>query len=328
MAEEMIEGNTPHIGTELNDAANFWGKELALENGEELPEEDNQLEPESESEEEVELEEADSEEVQEEEYEELAEDAEEEPEENLYEVKSDGESKQVTLQELKDNWSKGQNYTQKSQGLSEEKKAFEQEIAEARQMRDQAISILENAKAQTQPEQHDNAYWQNLKDTDPMQWMIERDAMREAEMQTMKDQQQLEQLNYQKEAERQAELGKFVESQHGELKKLIPEWGNTEVADAEKKLVIEYGKKVGFTQEELDNAYDARAVATMRKAALYDQLTEKRKGLKPVTRKSMKAGSKSGEPSQLKAGKAAARLKKSGHVDDAAGVFFNMIRSK
>ena len=328
MAEEMIEGNTPHIGTELNDAANFWGKELALENGEELPEEDNQLEPESESEEEVELEEADSEEVQEEEYEELAEDAEEEPEENLFEVKSDGESKQVTLQELKDNWSKGQNYTQKSQGLAEEKKAFEQEIAEARQMRDQAISILENAKAQTQPEQHDDAYWQNLKDTDPMQWMIERDAMREAEMQTMKDQQQLEQLSYQKEAERQAELGKFVESQHGELKKLIPEWGNTEVADAEKKLVIEYGKKVGFTQEELDNAYDARAVATMRKAALYDQLTEKRKGLKPVTRKSMKAGSKSGEPSQLKAGKAAARLRKSGHVDDAAGVFFNMIRSK
>ena len=328
MAEEMIEGNTPHIGTELNDAAKFWGKELALENGEELPEEDNQLEPESESEEEVELEEADSEEVQEEEYEELAEDAEEEPEENLFEVKSDGESKQVTLQELKDNWSKGQNYTQKSQGLAEEKKAFEQEIAEARQMRDQAISILENAKAQTQPEQHDDAYWQNLKDTDPMQWMIERDAMREAEMQTMKDQQQLEQLNYQKEAERQAELGKFVESQHGELKKLIPEWGNTEVADAEKKLVIEYGKKVGFTQEELDNAYDARAVATMRKAALYDQLTEKRKGLKPVTRKSMKAGSKSGEPSQLKAGKAAARLRKSGHVDDAAGVFFNMIRSK
>ena len=195
-------------------------------------------------------------------------------------------------------------------------------------MREQAISILENAQAQTQPEQHDDAYWQNLKDTDPMQWMMERDAVREAEMQTMKQQQQLEQLKYQKDAERQAELGKFVESQHGELKKLIPEWDNTEIADAEKKLVIEYGKRVGFTEDELDNAYDARAVATMRKAALYDQLTEKRKGLKPVKRKSMKAGSQSGEPSKLKAGKAAARLKKSGHIDDAAGVFFNMIRSK
>ena len=217
MAEELIEGNTPEIGTELDVAAKFWGKELALENGEELPEEDNQLEPESESEEEVEAEEADSEEVQEEEYEELEE--EEEPEEELFEVKSDGESKQVTLQELKDNWSKGQNYTKKSQGLSEERKAFDQELAESRQMREQAISILENAQAQTQPEQHDDAYWQNLKDTDPMQWMIERDALREAEMQTMKQQQQLEQLKYQKEAERQAELGKFVESQHGELKK-------------------------------------------------------------------------------------------------------------
>ena len=36
----------------------------------------------------------------------------------------------------------------------------------------------------------------------------------------------------------------------------------------------------------------------------------------------------SGEPSKMKAGKAAQRLKKSGSVEDAAGVFYNMIRSK
>ena len=100
------------------------------------------------------------------------------------------------------------------------------------------------------------------------------------------------------------------------------------VADAEKKLILEYGLGINFSQEELDQAFDARAVATMRKAALYDQLTAKRKGLKPVQRNSMKGGSQAGDPKEIRSGKASARLKKSGSVDDAASVFYNMIRSK
>ena len=318
MAEEIVDGNSLETGTELDEAAKFWGNELALENGEELPEnEDNQLMSESE-------EEPDEEEVQEE-YEE----EEEEPEEQLFEVKSDGETKSATLQELKDNWSKGENYTQKSQSLAEERKAFEQEQSESRQMREQAISILEAAKAQTQPEQHDSAYWENLKDTDPMQWMMERDALRESQMQEHQRSVQLEQLRAQEAAERQLETEQFVSSQHDELKTLVPEWDDAKTAEAEKKLVLEWASTTGkFTKDELDNAYDARAVATMRKAMLYDQLTEKRKSLKPVKRQNMRAGSQSGEPSKIKAGKAAQRLKKSGSLDDAAGVFFNMIRSK
>ena len=318
MAEEIVDGNSLETGTELDEAAKFWGNELALENGEELPEnEDNQLMSESE-------EEPDEEEVQEE-YEE----EEEEQEEQLFELKSDGETKSATLQELKDNWSKGENYTQKSQSLAEERKAFEQEQSESRQMREQAISILEAAKAQTQPEQHDDAYWQNLKDTDPMQWMMERDALRESQMQEHQRSVQLEQLRAQEAAERQLETEQFVSSQHDELKTLVPEWDDAKTAEAEKKLVLEWASTTGkFTKDELDNAYDARAVATMRKAMLYDQLTEKRKSLKPVKRQNMRAGSQSGEPSKIKAGKAAQRLKKSGSLDDAAGVFFNMIRSK
>ena len=42
----------------------------------------------------------------------------------------------------------------------------------------------------------------------------------------------------------------------------------------------------------------------------------------------MKPGSKSGDPGRIKQGKASERLKKSGRVEDAAGVFYNMIRSK
>jgi len=319
MAEEVVDGVSTHTSADLDEAATAWGKELALENGEELPEEDNQLMPE-ESEEEP-----DSEFEQEEEYE----DDEEEPEEQLYDVKSDGETKSVTLEELLNNYPKGENYTKKTQGLAEERKVFEQEVAEARQMREQAISILEAAQAQSQPVQHDQAYWDNLKDTDPMQWMMERDALREAQMEDQLRGQQLQQLKAQESAEMQKQQEEFLSGQRETLKSLVPEWDDPKKADTEKKLVLEWAStKGGFTDEELDHAYDARAVATMRKAMLYDKLQEKRKDLKPVQRQSMRAGSKSEEPSKMRAGKASQRLKKSGRVEDAAGVFYNMIRSK
>ena len=318
MAEE-ITGNTSHTGTDLEEAAKMWGNELAFESGEEPENEDNQERAESE-------EEPDSEEdvQEEEEYEE----DEEEPEEQLFEVKSNGEVKSVTLQQLQDNFSKGENYTQKSQSLADERKSFEQEMADSRQLRDQAINVLETAKAQTQPEQQDPAYWQDLKDNDPMEFMLQRDSLREAQMQNQLRDQQLNQLRLQEDADERKKLEDYVGLQRDELKSLVPEWSNEETANAEKQLVLEYGKRVGFSAEEMENAYDARAVATMRKAALYDQLTEKRKGLKPVQRKSMKAGSKSGDPSSARVVKAATRLKQSGNLEDAAGVFYNMIRSK
>ena len=116
MAEEIQDNNPLPGETDLDQAAKGWEKELTLESGEELPtDEDNQLTQEEPDEEEVE---AGSEEDEAEEYDT---DEEEEPEEEVYEVKSDGKTHQVTLQELKDSFSKGQNYTRKSQALAEDR---------------------------------------------------------------------------------------------------------------------------------------------------------------------------------------------------------------
>tara|TARA_Y100001951_G_C11282173_1_gene266150 strand:+ start:589 stop:1545 length:957 start_codon:yes stop_codon:yes gene_type:complete len=318
MAEE-VQDNTSILENDLDETAKEWEKELALESGEELPtDEDNQLtqkEPE---------EEAGSEEDEaEEEYE-----TEEEEEEDVFEVKSDGKTHQVTLQELKDSFSKGQNYTRKSQTLAEERSALEETQAETRQAREQALQALEFARQQ-QPQvpERTEEYWTNLRESDPVQFLIERDAIRDSQVQNQMVDQQMMELNAQKEAERSENLGKYIDEQKVELLKLVPEWEDSKLADAEKKLVMEYGRKVGFTQEELDKAYDSRAVATMRKAALWDQLQAKKQGIKPVKRQSMKPGSKSGDPGKIKVGKAAERLKKSGRVEDAAAIFYNHIRS-
>lgn len=321
MAEEVT-GEVLHIGTELEEAAKAWGKDLALESGEEPEDEDNQPDPEV-------PEDEPEEEEQQEELEEEEEDEEAESNAQKFQVRSDGEDLEVSLDELISGYSRQSSFTKKSQSLAEDKKGFENEIAESREMRAQALQILENAKsAQTQAPEKDANYWTDLKETDPMQFMLERDAVREEQFQGQMRDQQIQTLRAQEDAEQRSNLEKYVDSQKGVLKELVPEWGDKKVADAEKKLILEYGLGVGFDQKELDQAFDARAVATMRKAALYDQLTAKRKGLKPIQRTNMKGGSQAGDPKQIRSGKASARLKKSGSVDDAANVFYNMIRSK
>ena len=130
-------------------------------------------------------------------------------------------------------------------------------------------------------------------------------------MQNQGIEQEYAKLNNQKEAEHAENLKTYINGQKEKLLELIPEWNDSKLADKEKKLVMKFGLKEGFSQQELDTAYDSRAVSTMRKAALWDQLQEKKKGIKPVKRQSMKPGSKSGDPTKIKSGKAMERLRKS-----------------
>ena len=323
MAEEQ-QDNSSLMESDLDVAAKKWENELTLESGEELPtDEDNQLaQPEPEEEE---LEEGSEEEEADEEYE--AE--EEEEDEELHEVKSDGQTHRVTLQDLKDSFSKGQNYTRKSQALADESRSLVDAKAEASKRTEQAVQALEFAQQQQPqtPEQTDE-YWVNLRESDPMEYLVQRDTLRDVQTKNAARDHALELLQEQQAAERDENLQRHIESESKKLLDVIPEWSDRKLANAEKKLITKFGLNSGYSQEELDRTFDSRAVSIMRKGALWDQMQEKKHGIKPVRRQSMKPGSKSGDPGRIKQGKASERLKKSGRVEDAAGVFYNMIRSK
>ena len=201
--EELVEGNSLNIGNELDEAQAFWGKEIASENGDESLEEQAQETPDESEEEEL----FDSEDEQEEELEEL--DEETSREQQLYKVRSDGEDIEVPLDELISGYSRHSSFTKKSQALADDRKGFEKEVAESRQIRQQAIEILESAQsASSQTPQKDSEYWQNLKDSDPMQFMLERDELRESQMQNQMREQQIQQIKAQEEAANQANLEK------------------------------------------------------------------------------------------------------------------------
>jgi hypothetical protein len=110
-------------------------------------------------------------------------------------------------------------------------------------------------------------------------------------------------------------------TQQEALIQAVPEWKDSKKAQAEKALLVEFGKKIGFSDDELKNVYDHRAVIALRKAALYDQMMSKRGQIKPVVNN----GPRTAKPSAAgrvstttESTRAKQRLAKSGRVNDAA----------
>jgi hypothetical protein len=132
------------------------------------------------------------------------------------------------------------------------------------------------------------------------------------------EQQRLSQLSAQQRAE---EMKTILAQQQEELIKAVPEWKDSKKAKAEKALLIEFGQKIGYSEEELKNVFDHRAVVTLRKAALYDQMVSKRKDIKPVVNngpRPVKPSAAGRVSSTTEGTRAKQRLAKTGRVDDAA----------
>ena len=93
----------------------------------------------------------------------------EEPPE-VYTVKVDGQDVEVTLEELQSGYSRQQAYTKRSMELAEQRKAFEAEQAETRQIRDAYAQQLDQLAAQIQQTTQQEPDWRALAET-----MSERD---------------------------------------------------------------------------------------------------------------------------------------------------------
>jgi hypothetical protein len=113
------------------------------------------------------------------------------------------------------------------------------------------------------------------------------------------------------------------------LVEAIPEWKDNKRAVEERNKLVETAKKVGFSDEELGQILDHRALVVLRKAALYDDLMSKKSQIKPNPAsgpKLAKPGSATTKPSKKsEAQLAQERLAKTGSMRDAAAAFDQFI---
>jgi len=218
---------------------------------------------------------------------------------DTYRVKVDGDEYDVTQDELIKNYQLEQTAQKRLMKASEERKALDTEKAQTEQVRtqyEQALGLMQQ-QLQTANQPKDQAYWDSLYESDPLEYVRQRDTERDnqAKMQAV----QSEQLRLQQEN---------LQREQAKLLEIIPEWKNSEVEAKEKAALVSYAKERGWSDQELASTIDSRYIELMRKAYLYDNLQSG----KPIAKKRVNAAPKmvkSGQP-KSKADSASDRKRK------------------
>jgi hypothetical protein len=319
----------------LTDAVGVLDQMLLPIEGEQPAEEETQLtdgdEPEVAASEEESLETQDEESNEEtnEEQSEEDEESDEEEQPQVYTVKVDGKEIEVTLDELQKGYSRTQDYTRKTQQIAESRKAVEAEAAAIRAEREQYAQLLGALQQQLESAAEPQVDLERLYHEDPIEWVRQRELLRDKQEKLVAIQSEQQRLSQLTQQQRMEEMKAKLAQEQEALVAAIPEWKDSKKAKAEKAMLIEFGQKVGYSEDELKNVFDHRAVLTLRKAALYDQMMSKRGQIKPVVNN----GPRPAKPSAAgrvsptsEATRAKQRLAKTGRVDDAASAIALLLK--
>lgn len=252
---------------------------------------------------------------------------EEQPEQpQKYTVKVGGQTLEVTLEEALKGYQREADYTRKSMALADERKRIEQEVqtlAQERAQYAQLIPALRQQLEQSAPPEPD----ESLRHTDPATFLLQqhdratwlqRKAAAEAEMQRIGALQQQEMTKAQQ---------RMLEASSAKLAEVIPDWSDPTKGKALKEDLRAYAKELGFSDEELSQTYDWRAVKALYDGMRGQQLAKRMSAAtppRPAQRgpKAAAPGSASVSPGRaVEATRAKQRLAQTGRVDDAANYF-------
>lgn len=289
--------------------------EEATESSEEEPTEELQDESEEVSEDEVEGEEEEAEE--------------EAPEPEKYIVKVDGKELEVTKDELLRGYQREADYTRKTQKLAEERRMVESEFQQVRVEREQYANILgqlEQKLRELSPAEPD---WEQLEKQDPTEYARQWTNHQRRQQQQAAIYAEQARLMQLQQAEQTKAMQERLLDEANRVKELIPEWRSPDRAKEDGKALIEYGQKLGFSEQELGNVTDARALVALYKAWKFDQMMSKKPELQAKIKKAPRmatpgsANTVSPKGSELKSAKQ--RLASTGSVKDAAALFEKFI---
>jgi DNA repair exonuclease SbcCD ATPase subunit len=283
---------------------------------------------ETEAEPEVEFEDETEEEAEEESE---VEESEEVEEEQTFTIKAAGEEKEVTLDELKKSYQLGTDYTKKTQEVAEQRKVIEQEakaIIEARKVRDDYQNKLQSIEEFLTGQNDSPEELSAMKENDPVGYAVKVAEMTEKKEQLQAIQAEKQRIAQEQQTEQQAQMQKFVQQEQNKLAESLPEFSDKTKGEQIRNDIRSYGKKMGFTDQELAQVYDSRHVLVLHKAAQYDKLMSGKANVKKKVAKApktVKGGAKVKQTNIDTKRKQMARLKHSGKKEDAAALFENFI---
>ena len=254
----------------------------------------------------------------------------------LYAVTIDGETTEVPLDELISGYQRKATYTQRQQELAQERDNLETQLRDLdperqvlRQTYQQYHQVLSQLNQQMQAANKPaNLDWNTLEREDPVQWLKlkELERQRASEIQAVSaEQMRMQELLA---GENNKKLQERLSVERTLVLEKIPEWSDGDLQANEQRKLMEFGRAVGFSDNELNTLYDHRALIVLRDAMRYNELTNGDK----ITAAKSKIGSVKGgnketsrrvRSRQVKAKRA--QLKKTGKVDDAAALFADIL---
>jgi len=244
-------------------------------------------------------------------------------EEQLVTVKINGKTEQIPLKEAIQGYQRQSDYSRNMNELRDQRVALEQEQGSVSQERAQYAVLLEALQEQLQSMVPQEPDWAKLHEEDPINFPLVEKQWREHKERMAATQLERERVAALQRQEQQQNIAKVVDQGREYLAKEVPEWRDAKAWQEARGKLVEYGQKVGYTADELSQAYDPRAILVLDKARKYDELMANRpkprraKGPKPL-----RSGSSSSSPhQQTNVTRAKQRLSQTGSVDDAARLF-------
>lgn len=244
-----------------------------------------------------------------------------------YEVKVNGETRKVTLDELRNGFMMHQDYSKKSREVADQRKAFEAQRAEAmtaaKAQIDQ-LGFLSNELMQEMVQVDKTTNWEHLRATNPAEFAARalaqqqrRDKLQRAYNTYLGHQKELDTHSQAKKEARLAEQSELLLAK-------VPEWTNEEIAGRERQQLAEYLQADGYDDKEIEDLDDHRVIALARKAMLFDRMQEQKqaiaaKAAKPVP-KFQKGGTATSDAKDHDITQQRDRFRKSGRLEDMAAL--------
>ena len=251
-----------------------------------------------------------------------------EPELSEVTIQVDGKDVTLTKAQLEEAYKSGlrqSDYTRKTMETAEARKAADAERSKyVAERNNYAQNLAQQATLlQAVLQEQSSTDWQKLIDSDPVEYLKQRNLFEQRQTAYQRVQQEGYQIGQQQQAEAQQANAQRLESEQQALLAKLPDWKDSKKSAAEKAAIREVLKDIGYTDSEM-NITDHRAILLAREALRYRQMVDSAKAAakKVDTLPQRVVRPASGTtPSVDKRGSAFQRLSKTGRVEDAAAVF-------
>ena len=256
-------------------------------------------------------------------------DTQEKLEDSTYKVKVAGQELDVTLDELRNGYSRDADYRQKTEELSNQRKQFQSESEKQKLDYSQKLNELNQRLSNAQQDLNAEI---NSADLDRMYDEDPTEAAR-VERKLKKKQDALNQSLQQAQAEQKEQFSSFLQDQQRKLVSKMPEFSDPAKASNLKANMKSTLNNYGFNDQEVAQVYDHRIVMLVNDAMKYRSMQNSKPNLAKKISKPSKvfsSGVKQGktELNQKARKEKFSRLRKSGSTKDATSIFLDMINNK